>query len=244
VTFRAGCPVAAILGGVLACSVARADGSGRDLASGSSSGVTTDRAVVRFFSPETGGAAYPRFVLERVLALEARLEAMGANAQGIGDGYDESDVRAALERHIAEELLASLADRLIADSPPARRPTPSELASVERDVTAAWVERLGGRGRVDDAARAEQLSPSEVDDVLRRSALAAWYIDRAVLPILHPSDEQLRDLYRTALHPYRDRPFDQVRSALERWFVVERARVAEGAFLQSARSRLKVIVTK
>ncbi len=48
--------------------------------------VVADRAVVRFLSPETGGVAHPRFVLERTLALEARLEAM-AETGGIGDGY-------------------------------------------------------------------------------------------------------------------------------------------------------------
>ena len=41
-----------------------------------------DRTSVRFVSPETGGPAHPRFVLQRVLAFEARLEAM---AQGLGE---------------------------------------------------------------------------------------------------------------------------------------------------------------
>lgn len=203
-----------------------------------------DRAVVRFYAPETGGTAYPRFISERTLAFEARLEAMAATPQGIGDGYKEHDVRAAMEHHVAEEMLATLADRLIADSPPARRPTFEELAHVEQAVGEAILERLGGRERVDDAARAEQLEPPEVTAVLRRGALAAWYIDRAIAPVLHPSEEQLRDVYRTSAHPYRGRPLDEVRPQLERWFGVERALVAENAFLQAARSRVKIIATR
>ncbi len=38
--------------------------------------VLVDRAVVRFEAPETGGARRPRFVFERELAFEARLEAL------------------------------------------------------------------------------------------------------------------------------------------------------------------------
>jgi hypothetical protein len=206
--------------------------------------VVIDRAVVRFYAPETGGTTCPRFVYERALAFEARLEAMGASSQGVGDGYQDHEVRAALEHHVAEEVLATLADKLIADSPPAKRPTVDELARVERDLSAAMLERLGGRTRVDEAARAEQLEAQEVAAIFRRGALAAWYIDRALTPILHPSEEQLRDVYRTSGHPYRGQPLEQVRAALGRWFVVERARVAESAFLQAARSRVKIIVTR
>jgi hypothetical protein len=206
--------------------------------------VVTDRAVARFYAPEIGATGVPRFVYERTLAFEARLEAMSASSQGIGEGYQEHDVRAALEHHVAEEMLATLADRLIADSPPTKRPLASELTRIEYDLSAAMVERLGGRAHVDEAARSEQLDAQEVAAIFRRGALAAWYIDRAVTPILHPSEEQLRDVYRTSAHPYRGRPLADVRAALEQWFVVERARVAESAFLQGARSRVKIIVMR
>ena len=79
---------------------------------------------------------------------------------------------------------------------------------------------------------------------MHRGALAAWYLDRAVAPFLHPSDEQLRGVYRTSGHPYRGQSFEQVRDALDRWYVVERVRAAESAFLQAARSRVKIIVMK
>jgi hypothetical protein len=205
--------------------------------------VVVDRAAVRFVSPETGGAANPRFVLARTLAFEARVEAM-AEAPGIGDGYQERDVRAALEHDVAEQILASLAEKLIADSPADKRPALDEVPRVERQVGPALIERLGGWSRVDGAAQAEQMDRGEVDVLLHRAALAAWYLDRAITPILHPSDEQLRDVFRTSAHPYRGQTFEAARDALSSWFVVERVRVAEAAFLQSARSRVKIIVTR
>jgi hypothetical protein len=218
------------------------------LLSGTASGETpphavVDRAVVRFFAPETGGTAHPRFVLERTLALEARLEAM-AESGGTGDAYQERDLRAAMEHDVAEQMLASLAENLIADSPAEKRPGLGEVPRVEEQLGPALLERLGGRARVDEAAQAEHIDGTEVEALLHRAALAAWYLDRAVTPILHPSDEQLREVYRTSAHPYRGQPYEQAREALARWFVVERVRVAEGAFLQSARSRVRIIVTR
>jgi hypothetical protein len=202
-----------------------------------------DRTAVRFYAPETGGTDYPRFILERVLAFEARLAAMAEGPEEVGQGFGERNVSDALEHHVAEEMLSSLADKFIADSPPDRRPSAQELAAIEQDVSGALVERLGGRVRIDAAARAEQIESIEVDAILRRGALAAWYIDRAITPILHPSEEQLRNVFRASAHPYRGRQFESVRGALERWFVIERVRVAEGAFLQAARSRVRLIVT-
>jgi hypothetical protein len=202
-----------------------------------------DRAVARFIAPETGGAERPRFVLERVLALEARLEAMAASL-GAVEGYDEHDVRAALEHDVAEQMLASLAEKLISDSPADKRPLYDEIPRVELELGAALLDRFGGRARVDEAAQAEHIDSSEVSALLRRAALAAWYLDRAVTPILHPSDEQLREVYRTSAHPFRGAPFEQARVPLGRWFVVERLRVAESAFLQSARSRLRLVITR
>ena len=91
----------------------------------------------------------------------------------------------------------------------------------------------------------EEAARREVDArILHRQALAAWYLDRAVAPLLAPTDEQLREVYRTSQHPFRGQPFEQIRAALSRWFVIERVRVAETAFYQGARTRVTVIVTR
>jgi hypothetical protein len=203
-----------------------------------------DRAVVRFYAPETGGTAHPRFVDQRTLAFEARLESMAERPEGIGDGYQERHVRAALEHHVGEEMLASLAHKLIGGSPANRRPSEEDLAKVGQDLGDALFERLGGKAQVEAAAAAEQLDAPELDAILRRQALAAWYLDRAVSPILQPTDEQLREVFRTSTHPYRGRPFDEIRTELARWFVMERVRAAETAFYQGARTRVVVIVTR
>jgi hypothetical protein len=139
--------------------------------------------------------------------------------------------------------LAGLALKLTTGARPSVELAAAPLAALEDDLRQAQFERLGGRERVLAAAAAEQIDPGEVDDLFRRAALAAWYIDRVVAPILSPTEEQLREVYRTAAHPYRGRPFDEVRSRLLRWFVSERLRVAEGSFMQAARARLKVVVT-
>src|SRR5580658_6828459 len=129
-----------------------------------------ERTVARFSAAEIGGAAHPRFVEERLLAFETRLEVMAEKAEGTGEAYQERHVRDALEHHVGEELLASLANKLIVESPPSRRPTEEELDRIEQDLGAAELERLGGRARVEAAAAAEQLDPSVVDALLRRQA--------------------------------------------------------------------------
>jgi hypothetical protein len=207
------------------------------------SAILFDRTVARYTAPEMGGETHPRFVFGRTLAFEARLEVMARGGAEAPEGYSERDVRTALDHHIAEEILAALATKLLADSPPDKRPSAQDLEAVRQKVVAATLESLGGRERVDSAARLERIDRAEVDALLERGAMAAWYLDRALTPLLHPSDDQLRDVYRTAEHPYRGRPFDVVREALDRWFVLERLRVAESGFLQSARSRLRVVVT-
>jgi len=88
----------------------------------------------------------------------------------------------------------------------------------------------------------EGIDEAEVDALVRRRVRAAWYVDRTLTPLLRPTEEQLREVFRTSAHPFKNRPFDQVRAALERWFVEERLRVAEMSFLQSARARVRVVV--
>jgi hypothetical protein len=203
-----------------------------------------DRAVVRFVSPETGGSERPRFIGERMLALEARFEMMAEQPDGSGEGYGERQVRVALDRDIGEEMLTALAEKLISGSTVGRRPTDAELTRLQEQLSEALFERLGGRARVEAAAAAEQIDVSELTALWRRQALAAFYVDRAVTPVLDPSDEQLREVFRTSAHPYRGKPFADVREELRRWFIAERLRVAENAFMQGARARLRIVLTR
>jgi hypothetical protein len=65
-----------------------------------------------------------------------------------------------------------------------------------------------------------------------------------VAPVLEPSEEQLREVFRTSAHPFRGQPFDKVRAPLLRWLVVDLVRSAEAAFLQAARSRVRVVIAR
>ena len=225
----------ATIAALLAMSGAESSARAQSPASSASERHHVDAVAARFYSPETGGAEHPLFITERTLAFEARLEALqeGYAVSNDQQAYAERHVRAALEHHVAEEMLS----RLPYENPPAL----PELARQIHEVGIALVTRIGGEGVLMAAAAKEGIAPVEVDAMLRRQAKAGIYIDRAINPILHPSEDQLREVFRTAAHPYRGMSFDDARANLERWFVAERLRVAKSAFLQTARTRVKII---
>jgi hypothetical protein len=202
-------------------------------------GTVVDRVAVRFLSTETGGAAHPRFITARILHFEAHLQALAEQIpQGDVELY-ERHVRAALEQHVAEEMLAAI--------PLDRPPTPAERGTLKQQLRLALVERLGngqaqdGEQELAAAAAEDGIAPEEIDAMLDRQARAAIYLDLQS-PILNPDDEQLREVFRTSAHPYRGKgSFETVRAPLGRWFVAERLRVAEGSFLQQARTRVKIV---
>jgi hypothetical protein len=190
-----------------------------------------DRAVVRFTAPELGGVRSPRFVLGRMLAFEARLEALADNEQS---AYRERHLSAALERHVAETLLAGL--RIDPE------PTPAELAQQTDAARRLTAERAGGLAVLEEAARSEGVSQRELYVLFQRQARASLYLDRMVSPMLAPSDAELRALYRTERTPFRDAPFDTILPGLRRWYVSTRLQAALAAYYQNARSRLRIVI--
>lgn len=194
-----------------------------------------DRVVVRFYAPETGGVERPRFIYERRLAFEARLEAL-ADRDRVGDGqpFRERHVSAALERHVSEVLLSSL--RI--------EPEPSE-AVVVRQVELArklLIDRVGGEEALLEAQHAEGVSNAEVSALLRRQARASLYLDRMVAPMLRPSDAELEAIQRSAPAALQNEPFVRVRPLLLRWYVSRRLASAMASFFQEARSRVTITV--
>jgi hypothetical protein len=192
-----------------------------------------DLTVVRYYAPETGGPGRPRFIAQRILAYEARLEAKAEDTDA--PSYQDRHVRAAMDHHIAEELLAAL--------PLERPPDDEEISRVASELRAALMQRVGGDAALKAALEAERISEGEVASLFRRRARAAIYVERQLERILYPKEEQLREVYRTAAHPYKSLKFDDARLPLARWYVDERLRVAESSFLQAARSRVKITVT-
>jgi hypothetical protein len=194
--------------------------------------VVVDRAVVRFYAPETGGVERPRFVYERRLAFEARLQALAEQDRGEGAPYRERHVAAALERHVAEVLLSSLR---IDPEPPAR--------VVARQVELArklLIDRVGGEEALAAAQRAEGISNAELSSLLTRQARASLYLDRMVAPMLRPSDAELEAIQRSAPAALQNEPFARVRPLLLRWYVSKRLASAMSSFYQEARSRITI----
>jgi hypothetical protein len=214
--------------------VARSVGLAVLLGSAGASGspAVLDRTVVRFDAPETGGVARPQFIFERELAFEARLESLAdADRSERSAPYLDRHLRSALERHIAEELLAHLA----------MDPEPSRAEMARRVVGARGVleQRVGGREPLESAADAEGILGADIDRLVEREARASLYLDRMVAPMLEPSEAELREVHRGA-SPFRGRPFDEVMAGLRKWYVGERLEAALAAFFQNARGRVHV----
>jgi hypothetical protein len=194
--------------------------------------ITLDRALVRFYAPETGGVEHPRFIYERRLAFEARVEALADQDRALDEAYRDRHVSAALERDISEVLLASLHIE----------PEPTE-AIMARQVDLAhklMSERVGGEDALLAAQHAEGISSAELSGILRRQARASLYLDRMVAPMLRPSDAELEAIQRSAPAALQNEPFARVRPRLLRWYVSKRLQSAMSSFFQEARSRVTV----
>src|SRR4051812_16805512 len=198
--------------------------------------VPVDRAVVRFAAPETGGARHPRFVFERELSFEARLEALAdPDRAALGEApYRDRHVTAALDRHIAETILGTL--RIEPE------PTALELEHQSQLARRMLSDRAGGPEALDAALEAEGLSERELGRLLQQKARASLYLDRMVTPMLAPSEAELRSLHKSTNTPFRDAPFDTICPALLRWYVSRRLNAALASFFENARSRIDVTI--
>jgi hypothetical protein len=197
--------------------------------------VVIERVVARFFAPDTGGVKNPRFVYERLLRFEARLEALtDPDRDASGKPYRSRHIVAALERHVAETLLSSLHIDV--------EPTAAELTRQMQSARARLVERIGGEAALRAASDAEGVGARDVYALLRRQALASLYLDRMVAPMLEPSEAELRALYARRESPFRDLPYDVIRPRLHRWYTARRLAAAVQAYYQNARGRLTLVM--
>ena len=197
--------------------------------------VMLDRVVVRWNAPETGGPAKPQFIFERELAFEARLESLADPDPEPGPFHDRH-VRAALDNHIAETLLAAL--------PILPEPDPKVVAAGAEQARGILEQRVHGRDKLIDAAKAEGIGSDELDALLRRQAKASLYIHRMIAPMLEPSELELRDLWRTGATPFKNQSFEEIKTALARWYVGQRLAQAKDAYFQNARSRVVMSVSR
>jgi hypothetical protein len=205
--------------------------------SGATPATVVDRAVVSFVAHDTGGVAAPRFVYERQLAFEARLEALTEGEVREGDPpFRTRHLRAALDRHIAETVLES--QRIT--------PTPaeSEIRARIDQARLALIERVGGLVVLREAAAAEGMGDWELLRLLRRQALASLYLDRMVAPMLDPTNAELRQVLSTQRTPFSGKPFRDVSDGLRRWYVGTRLQAALASFYDGLRSRLSLTVLR
>jgi hypothetical protein len=191
--------------------------------------VLADAVAMRFVSPDTGGAGRPRFLTARQLAFRARLAARSEGLQA-GTPYQERHLRWAIDHFIAVEILASL--------PLDPEPDPAAITRLSTAIREATDEAVGGA--LSELAKQEDLDELEVFLMARREARAGLYVERALGQTLRPTEDDVRDAYRAGGHPYKNRPFDEVRDALERRMLLDRLRAAEAAYLESARTRVRV----
>jgi hypothetical protein len=197
---------------------------------------SVDKAVVRFSAPEIGGVRSPRFIFERELAFEARLEALAdsefANRSSLP--YLERHIQAALERSIAETLLAALRVE--------STPTEAEIVKQAANAKRILLDRIGGEAVLKQAAHAEGMNDGDVLAIFRRRARAALYLDQMVAPMLSPTDSELRQIYTTEPHPYRSVSVEKAIPLLRRWVIGRRLREAFDQYYQNARQRLEVVI--
>jgi hypothetical protein len=191
--------------------------------------VLVDRAAARWSTPETGGPPRPRFVTARQLAALARIEAV---LEGESEP-SERFVRVALERRIAEDMLSALLLR--------RGPEPVTIPALAEEARLELCARVGGCDALSALLAKERLTVADLAPIFVARARSLEYVERALTPIMRPSEEELREAFRTAQHPFREKRFEEVKGELARWLVHERLRVAETEYFQNARGRVRLV---
>ncbi len=200
---------------------------------GASTAHVPDRVAVRFVSPETGGMAHPRFFTERELALFTRFETLIEQVAVEPNDYLERYTRVATDRLVARAMLASLLLN--------RGTEPPELSKLALDLRAELADRIGGPAVLEATLKHEGIEESELMTFLQDQARATWYVDRVITPILAVTEDSLSEAFRATLHPFRGMKLEDARLRMRRWLATERMRVAELEFLQSARTRIKIV---
>jgi hypothetical protein len=195
--------------------------------------IVIDRAVVRFSAPEGGGRERPYFIYERELAFEARLVALADSAhRSKKEPYRRHHLQQALERHVAETLLAALS----IDPPPSEAEIAEQIDSARRLVSS----EVGGDTALRLAAEAEGLGTLELRRYFRRRAVASLYLHVMVAPMLSPSPLELRRVHRDVDGPFAELSFEDAEPALRRWYVARSLRTAVDTYFQNARARVRL----
>jgi hypothetical protein len=191
-----------------------------------------DRVAVRYTTPETGGVSRVRVLTERELVFLGHIEAV---LEGVEDPSSERTVRAAAERAMADDMLSALLVR--------RGTEPMDLERTAKELREELCLRLSGCAELSNWLRAAGLSESELREMLLVKGRALFYVHRFVAPVMRPTEEELREAFRTTPSPFREGRFEDIRAQFARFLVFERMRLAEVEFFQAARNRVRVAYT-
>ena len=142
--------------------------------------------------------------------------------------------RTALDRFIAEEMLASL---LIE-----RGAEPPDLPKSALDAREELEARLTGASRLTDLMKADGISEGELGAYLRRRVRATTYVDRVLTPILKPTEDELFQGFRTMPSPFRSLTYEDGRGRFLRFYIHERFRSLSLDFVKGARARMTLTI--
>jgi hypothetical protein len=205
----------------------------REESSSADEPIVVDRAIVRFSAPEGGGRERPYFIYQRELAFEARLVALADSSHRRKSiAFRRHHVQQALERHVAETLLAALT----IDPAPEEEQVAAQIDAARKMI----VDEVGGERRFLHAARAEGMGSLEVRRYFRRRAMASLYLHAMVAPMLSPTTLELRRVHRRGEGPLAHEPFDKAEPALRRWYIARSLRAAVETYYQNARARVRL----
>jgi hypothetical protein len=196
-----------------------------------------DRVVARFSDPESGQAAGAiRFVMMRELILDAWLVAFERAAPGTTPvGFDDKQLRVALERHIIDEVLSERLGDTVSQAAIAKR------ADDARTALALTV----GTGRLEEALSAASGGVPgggavELASILRRRARAEIYLEIAISQPVEISEADLRAAFVKPPPALVGKSFDEGAPALRIYLRSARLREASQAYYQAVRGRLKL----
>ena len=225
----------------LLCAVPKSEGVAR--------AAVLDRVVARFSDPESGDAAGGlRFVMMRELILEAWLAAYEKAAPGeTPTGFDDKDLRNALERHVIEEVLS---ERLPSSTPASKITAGVDHArlALRIAVSDASATSSSAPGRIGEIlSKASGGVPSggaaELESILLRRARAEAYLELAVAEPVDVTEGELRAAWAHPPKMLEGMDFEQAVPTLRVLVRAARLREAAQAYYQAVRARLHLEIS-
>jgi hypothetical protein len=205
---------------------------------GSSRAAVLDRVVARFSDPESADAGGVRFVMMRELILEAWIVAYErATPAETPTGFDDKLLRAALERHVIEDVLSQ------------RLPSTATPAKLQKGVDGARLAlRLGVNDRVSEIlSKASGGAPdggvAELESILLRRARAETYLELAVAEPVDVTEGELRAAWAHPPAMLEGTEFEKAVPALRVLVRATRLREAAQAYYQAVRARIHLEIS-